>query len=76
MAALLNCTAFGCPDKIRDIIADNAAACSSGAELAANGMTWDKVAEELDTFNKANDELELGFTSPSAMPKYYKKYCK
>ena len=76
MAALLNCTAFDyCPEKIEDIIIDNTNACKDGDDAAANGKSWSRVAGKLDRFNNSNDDWALGFKSPSAMPKYYKKYC-
>ena len=65
MAALLNCEAFGCPQDIRNLINEGSAACNGGGsfDFGAAGST-------LDEFNNANDNVELPFQSPSALPKY------
>ena len=76
MAALLNCTAFGCPDKVVDLIEANNSACDSGDETGAGGKSWSRIARKLERFNQRNDDLDLPFKSPSALPKYYKEMCK
>ena len=76
MAALLNCTAFGCKDKVVDLIEANNSACDSGDETGAGGKSWSRIAGKLERFNQSNDDLDLPFKSPSALPKYYKEMCK
>jgi hypothetical protein len=65
MAALLNCTAFGCPTEISDLIAEASEACGNG-----DSYKYGKAGGILGTFNEANDDLPLPFQSPSALPKY------
>jgi hypothetical protein len=65
MAALLNCEAFGCPESIRDLIDDGSSACAGGG-----GFDFGAAGSTLDEFNNSNDNVELSFQSPSALPKY------
>ena len=73
MAALLNCTAFGCPDRVRNILANErlGAACARGAN-----RDWGHYAGALDRFNNSNDDIPLDFRSPRALPKYYWQNCR
>jgi hypothetical protein len=66
MAALLNCTAFGCPTKISDLIAEASEACGNGDD----DYKYGKAGRKLGKFNEANDDLPLPFQSPSALPNY------
>lgn len=68
MAALLNCTAFGCPTKISNLITEGSAACATKDPNYKFGKTGGK----LGYFNEANKDLPLPFKSPSALPKYCK----
>jgi hypothetical protein len=65
MAALLNCTAFGCPTEISDLIAEASEACGNGYSYK-----YGKAGGILGDFNEANDNLPLPFKSPKALPKY------
>ena len=65
MAALLNCTAFDCPNRIRRVIREGSDACATGADYR-----YGRAGSILGTFNEANDDLPLPFQSPSALPKY------
>jgi hypothetical protein len=65
MAALLNCTAFGCPDDIRDLIIEGSNACGASARYS-----YGSAGGILGTFNESNDDISLPFQSPSALPHY------
>jgi hypothetical protein len=65
MAALLNCTAFGCPSEISDLIAEASAACGNKEDYR-----YGRAGGILGDFNESNDDYPLPFKSPSALPKY------
>jgi hypothetical protein len=66
MAALLNCSEFGCPPNILQVIQAGSSACATGSATFDFGA----AASTLDSFNGSGDNLNLPFQPPSAQPKF------